>query len=102
MLGHVAVKILDELTLVRLVLDCGIEVEKLPPVPEASSESDHRRLVALSIITRLSEVLCDVINVAEGADWAVYEMVEGLDASGRLPVTEEKRIFGFAAARQAA
>lgn len=102
MLGHVAVKVLDELTLARMILSGEIEVEKLPPIPEASGEPDHRRLVALNIIRRLSYVLLDVMNVAESADRSIYEMVEGLELQCPLPVTEEKRAFGFAAARQTA
>lgn len=102
MLGHVVVKILDELTVARMVLSGEIEVEKLPPIPEADSESDHRRLVALSLINHLSYLLIDVVNMAEESERAIYGLVEGLNASGRLPVTEGKRIFGFAAARKAA
>ena len=100
MLGHVALKILDELTLARMVLSGEIEIEKMLPVPGADSESDQRRLVALSLINHLSYLLIDVVNMAEESDRAIYGLVEGLNASGRLPVTEEKRIFGFAAARQ--
>jgi len=101
-LNHVAERVLDELTLARMTLDGGLPVEELPAIAEARDEGERRRLTALALIDRLSDLLIDVANVAGDADRAIYGMVEGLEASGRLPEREEKNVFGFAAARQAA
>lgn len=102
MLSHVAERVLHELSLARMTLNGELDVEKLPPIPEAKCEAERRRLTALALVNRLSHLLIDVANVAEDADRAVYGMVEGLELSSPSPVTEEKRVFGFAAARKAA
>jgi hypothetical protein len=101
-LSHVAERVLHELTLARMTLDGELDADKLPVVPEATGEAERRRLTALALITRLSHLLCDVATVAEDADRAVYEMVEGLEQSSPPPMTEERKVFGFAAGRKAA
>jgi hypothetical protein len=102
MLSHVAERVLHELTLARMALNGELPAEKLPAIPEARDEGERRRLTALALINRLGNLLADVADVAEIADRTLYEMVEGVELSGQLPVTEEKKVFGFAAARKAA
>lgn len=101
-LSHVAERVLQELTLTRMTLDGELAVEQLPPVPEAKDEAEHRRLTALALINRLSHLLIDVLNVAEDSDRTIYGRVEELEQSVQFPVTEEPKVFGFAAARKAA
>jgi len=87
-LNHVSERVLDELTLARMTLDGELPVEKLPAIAEARDEGERRRLTALALIDRLTHLLIDVANVAGDADRAIYGVVEGLDASGRLPGNE--------------
>lgn len=103
MLSVVAERALHELTLARMTLDGELNAEKLPTVPEARDEADHRRLVALAVINRLSYLLSDVARIAEDTDRTLYEMAGGWELAHQLSVEkEEKRVFGFAAARKAA
>jgi hypothetical protein len=101
MLALVAQRALEELTLARMTLAGELPTDKLPPVPRAKDEADHRRVVAVALIDRLSYMLSDVASVAEDADRLVYDLAGGLDLH-HPPVETEKRVFGFAAFRKAA
>jgi hypothetical protein len=101
-LSHVAGRVLDELTLARMTLDGELPAEKLPVITEATDEGERHRLTVLALIDRLRHLLIDVANVAEDADRAIYGMVEGVELSSPSPLKEERKVFGFAAARNGA
>jgi hypothetical protein len=101
MLALVAQRALEELNLARSTLTGDVPVEHLPPIPRARDEAEHRRVVAVALIDRLSNLLADVASVAESTDRLVYNLAGGMDLH-QPPVDEEKRVFGFAAFRKAA
>lgn len=101
MLSRVAERALDELALIRLTLDGGLDIEKLPPVPEAADENDHRRLVAVGLVNRLGCKLRDVAIASEEAERNLTELLGDWPlANEEIPEAEE-RVFGFAAYRKA-
>jgi hypothetical protein len=93
MLALVAQRALDELTLARSTLTGDVPAEHLPPVPQAKDEADHRRVVAVALLDRMSNLLADVASITEDADRLVYDLAEGLNLH-KPPVKEEKRVFG--------
>jgi hypothetical protein len=103
MLASIAERAVDELGLVLLTLDGRLGIDKLPPVPEASDEADHRRLVALSLVYRLATILKDFADTAQESERSVNEMFQRWELANEPPMEEvphvedEPRIFGFAA-----
>ena len=101
MLSLVAERALEELSLARMTLTGELPSGKLPPVPRAKDEADHRRVVALALIDRLSNLLSDVASLAEDIDRLVYDLAGGSDLH-HPPVEVEERVFGFAPPRKKA
>jgi hypothetical protein len=101
MLAHVAQRALAELNFARSTLTGEVPLKNLPPVPQAKDEQHLRQVVAIAVIERLGSLLAEIASITEEADHIVYDLAENLDLR-QPPEQEEKRLFGFAAFRQAA
>ena len=99
MLTLIAKRALEELTVIRAVLNGDVEIEKLPKL--ANTDGGNRRLVALKLVDHLGAMFNHIFETSALTDEELLHTT-GAPMLGNKPEEKSPEPFGFAAGRKVA